>query len=142
MTNKIELLTKIQNGHVDDNCRKSIANTLGLLEGKFVKITIEERKSRRSLPQNKYWFSALEKYVTPKFREAGSNWDTWKIHEELMKELGYTEVLVKPTGEAVRVRRHSSDFNKMEFAEMVTRAVAHLKTEYDIDMLLPNEINQ
>lgn len=112
---------------------------LKALAGKKCTIELAEAKDKRSLQQNSYWFAMLDKYVVPVFREAGSNWSDFDIHEEIMKELGYEKAFVKPNGEIVAKRIHSSSFDTKQWEEFMERGRAHLATEYKIFLPLPNE---
>lgn len=128
-----------EQGKLPEGIKNTLARIIPTLAGKKVRLTLEEAKDKRSLQQNSYWFAMLDKYVVPVFREAGSNWSDFDIHEEIMKELGYEKAMVKPNGEIVAKRLHSSEFNTKAWEEFMERARAHLATEYDIFLPLPNE---
>jgi hypothetical protein len=133
MTQALSWLGIVQNnGKLPDNMRREIAGVIARLAGKNVNISIKEAAKRRSVNQNAFWFKILSDYVTPVFREAGSDWDTWQVHEHLMMELGYKHILITPNGEPKEFRMHSSLMGKKEFSEMVERAFAYLAMEHGI----------
>jgi len=101
-------------------------------------IVIKPFKDRRSKAQNAYWFQGLDKYAKPVFNEYGNNWDAWNIHEYVMVQCGYSEVLTTPNGEPYQTRMHSSKMNKKQFNEMIEKCHAYLLTEHNIDIPLPN----
>lgn len=117
----------------------TLTSRLKEMSGKKATIELAEASTKRSLQQNSYWFAMLHKYVVPVFREAGSNWSDFDVHEEIMKELGYENAYVKPNGEIVAKRIHSSTFDTKQWEEFMERSRAHLATEYNIFLPLPNE---
>lgn len=128
-----------EQGKLPQAIKNTLARVIPEMANKKVTLTLIEAKDKRSLQQNSYWFAMLDKYVVPVFREAGSNWSDFDIHEEIMKELGYEKAMVKPNGEIVAKRLHSSEFDVKAWEEFMERARAHLATEYDIFLPLPNE---
>ncbi len=126
-------------GTLTPDSRRTCANRIAMFPDKHIHIDIKEAKRTRSLDQNAYWFGMLNKYVVPKFREAGSNWSDWKLHCCLMHVLGYEEALVAPDGRIIASRMHSSEFDTKTWEEFMERARAYLATEYDIAVPLPHE---
>lgn len=126
-------------GKLPSGIAQTLTNHLKELAGKKATIELCEAKDKRSLQQNSYWFAMLDKYVVPVFREAGSNWSDFDIHEQIMKELGYEKAMVKPNGEIVAKRLHSSAFDTKQWEEFMERGRAHLAAEYGIFLPLPNE---
>ncbi len=57
----------------------------------------------------------------------------------IVRELGYTEVLVDPKGNLYCKRLHTSDFEVDTFEEFAERARAYIAEEYGIYMSHPNE---
>lgn len=130
----------LRNGGMPEREREALKyRGLLPLAGELVTIIIKPFEKKRSLQQNSYWFAMLDKYVVPVFREAGSNWSDFDIHEEIMKELGYEKAMVKPNGEIVAKRIHSKTFDTKQWEEFMERGRAHLATEYHIFLPLPNE---
>ena len=119
--------------------RKAIAKAIMGLDGELVDITIEKHKTKRSLNQNAYWFAMLDKYAVPVFRGYGDNWSSFSIHEYVMNDLGYQEVLADKKGRLFVTRKRSSDMKTGEFEEFLERARAYLATEHQIMIPLPRE---
>jgi len=126
-------------GRLPEGIRQTLQRIIPTFAGKRMTLELREHKDKRSLAQNSYWFAMLDKYVTPVFRESGSNWDTFGIHEHIMRELGYTEVMVLPNGKISAQRLHSSDFSTEAWEEFMARGRAFVATEYQIFLPLPNE---
>lgn len=130
----------IQDGKISSVAtRSAISKAIKALDGQLVDITVEKHKSKRSLNQNAYWFGMLEKYAVPVFREYGDNWSSFSIHEYIMNELGYQEVLADKKGRLFVTRKHSSAMKTGEFEEFLERARSYLATEHGIGIPLPRE---
>ncbi len=129
--------SEIIHGKLSDLARVRFINALKRFEGKTVEITV--KRKRRSLKQNAFWWTALDKYVVPIFRDAGGNWSSYKVHEMLMHELGYEDTLVKPDGTIYASRQSSTELDTVEWEEFMERARAHLMMEYGIFMPMPRE---
>lgn len=108
-------------------------------EGKQARIILGWELKKRSLDQNAYWFGVLDKHVVPVFRDYGDSWTAFKVHEYIMEELGYKEVLLDPQGKPFASRIHSSGFSTKQWEEFMERARALLATDHGIYVPLPNE---
>ena len=126
-------------GKLPDGIRQTLQQTIPKLAGKHVWLSLQEAKKTRSEAQNDYWFGILDKYVIPRFREAGSNWSSYKLHCALMLKLGYEDAMVDPNGEVISIRKESHKFTTREWEEFMERARAYIATEYRIYLPLPNE---
>ncbi len=133
---RYEVRCKVSKGTVPDGVRNSIKRVLRDLDYETVHILVEKAKKPRSLSQNAKWFSMLQNYVLPQFREYGDNWSQFSIHEYLMRELGYEKVLTGPKGEMFVSRMHSSEFSTKEFGEFMERAAAYLAAEHGVNLPL------
>lgn len=135
-----EFIAPVTGGVIAPDVRQDIAQAIKTIpNGKKVRITIAAYTKKRSKNQNDYWFAALDKYVVPKFREYGDNWSSWSVHEYVMNELGYQEVLTDPKGRLYVTRKHSKAFNTVQWEEFMERARAYLAQEHGILVKLPNE---
>ena len=130
----LQFITSVVNGKT--TCGKLINDALRVFEGRWVEISIVERRRKRTTGQNALWFVLLEKHAVPLFRNTGANWHVFSVHERIVEELGYVTALVTPKGCVHRERMHTSDFDTKEFSEMIDRAIPHLLIEYGIDMPL------
>ena len=130
---------EVSGGRLDPAVAVLIGNALRRLDGRRVLLTLREWTKPRSLAQNAYWFAVLEKHAVPAFRDYGDNWTAWKVHEHVMEELGYQEVLTGKNGKLTVARKHSSEFTSKEWEEFMERARAHLAAEHGISLPLPKE---
>ena len=134
-----EFTGTVLGGRLPPEVQRGITATLDRLEGKRVVLTVALAKKKRSTNQNAYWFGMLGKYVVPAFREHGDNWSEWTVHEYIMNELGYQEVLVDPKGKLFVSRKHSSEFSTIAWEEFMERGREFLARVHGIRLPLPNE---
>lgn len=115
MVNAIELYSEVKNCHLDIPCRLSIKNALKMLDGKKIKVTIEERKKTRSIRQNSFYFGVIVPLVTNFLNEYGANIDGDEAHEFLKQEvMKLRREFVTPDGE---VRYITGSTTKLTTAE-------------------------
>lgn len=135
---KIPLYGKVENGIFAS--RQLLDRNFPRFNGRMVKVTLEEAKKKRTVQQNAYWFKMLDEYVVPAFRESGQPWSSFTIHEYIMQELGYQEVLITPQGKLFVSRKHSSGFNTKEWEVFMEEGREFLMRVHNIAVPLPNEI--
>ena len=111
----------------------------GLPDYMEIEVIVREYKKTRSTSQNSYWFAMLDKYVVPVFREGGDNWSSFSVHEYIMNELGYQEVLCDPKGKLFVCRKHSKEFNTVVWEDFMGRGREFLIRVHGIALPLPNE---
>src|SRR4051812_17833035 len=113
--NSIQFFSKVEQGHLEKGIRESIAKALQSLNGKFAKITIEERKKTRSQSQNAYYWGCVIPPIVNMFNEQGNNVDAEQVHEFLKDEVGkLSQVVVLPDGEAKKISGSSALLKTME----------------------------
>lgn len=139
MKNSIQFFSPVQNGHITMGCREAIATALKSLNGKFAKITIEERKKTRSSSQNAYYWAVCIPPIVNMFNEHGNNVDAEQVHEFLKDEVGkLSQTVVLPDGETKKITGSSALLKTMEFEEYLLK-VRIWAQEWDIFIPLPNE---
>lgn len=139
MANSIQFFSPVENGHITDGCRQAIAKALQSLNGKFAKITIEERKKKRSLNQNNFYWGCVVPAIVNMFNEAGNNVDSDQAHEFLKAEVGkLNQKIIMPDGEIMTVSGSTASLTTMEFEDYLTKCRAWAAT-WDVIIALPNE---
>lgn len=136
----LSIVSPVIKGKLPAEQSNQIKDFLAEMEGKLIAITIKEYKKPRSLNQNDYWFKMLTDYALPVFRDYGDNWTPFKIHEYVMNELGYQDVLFGKGGKLVVSRKESKKFNTAQWEEFMERARALLATDHGVFIPLPNEV--
>ena len=139
MQNSVQFFSKVEKGHISDGCRKAITNVLKSLDGKFAKITIEERKKNRSLSQNSYYWGVVIPLIVNLFNENGNNVDADQVHEFLKAEVGkLNQKLILPDGEIKNVAGSSAKLKTMEFEDYLAKIRAWA-AEWGCIVPMPNE---
>lgn len=135
----IQFFSKVEGGHIDINCRQAIATALKSLEGKTAKITIEEKKRKRSLPQNAFYWSAIIPPIVNMFNEYGNNVDAEQVHEYLKAEVGgLNQQVTLPDGEVKIMPGSSALLRTMEFEDYLTKLRAWAAS-FGLMLPFPNE---
>ena len=130
---------QVSGGRLDPSVAALVGNALRRFDGKKVLLTLREWRKPRSNQQNAYWFGVLGRYAVPEFRKTGSPWSEWTLHEYVMGELGYEEVLTDPAGKLYVSRLHSSDFDTEQWEVFMEEGRAFLATEHQIYLPHANE---
>jgi hypothetical protein len=112
-------------GSIDDKGALSIHNRQRLLEwarqypGKKVVIKFERKGSKRSSPQNRYYWGIVIKEITLRLRELGHQWITDEDVHDMMKLKFNYEQIVSEQGEVLELPKSTSTLTKTQFAEYV-----------------------
>jgi hypothetical protein len=138
---QLQFFSPVQNGHISDNCRHAIAQALRTLSGKEVKVTIEERKKKRSLSQNAYYWSVVIPAVTNAINEHGNSMTGEQVHEFLKAEVGgLHQTVTMPTGEIKSVVGSSTVLTTMQFENYMEQVRVWAAEMLQIVIPLPNEM--
>lgn len=136
----MQFLSKVENGHISDACRKTIAQTIKSLNGKLIKITIEEKKKNRSLSQNNYYWGVVIPAIKIMFDEYGNNISNEQVHEFLKLEVGnLRDTITLPNGDVTVITGSSAGLKTLEFESYLTKIRAWA-AEWDVFIPLPNEV--
>lgn len=118
--NKLELY-----GSIDEKGALSIHNRQRLLEwarqypGKNVIIKFERKGSKRSSPQNRYYWGIVIKEITLRLRELGHQWLTDEDVHDMMKLKFNYEQIMSEQGEVLELPKSTTTLTKTQFAEYV-----------------------
>ncbi len=112
-------------GSIDEKGALSIHNRQRLLEwarqypGKNVVIKFERKGSKRSSPQNRYYWGIVIKEITLRLRELGHQWLTDEDVHDMMKLKFNYEQIVSEQGEVLELPKSTTTLTKTQFAEYV-----------------------
>lgn len=121
---------KVERGRID--CAAKIANALATLNGKRVKITVEEVKKQRSLAQNNFLWGPLLDEVCDIEREKGNIILKGNAKNMLMALCAYTEVM-QLAGREMECLRSSTTLTTQEMNDLFTITQStYAKDGYDI----------
>lgn len=130
---------KVENGKLPRAMSDEIARLLRMLSGRFVRITIDETRRRRSNNQNRYYWGVVIPLVVEMFTDAGNETDEMEVHEYLKEHVGGLKtVLADPTGYRRTVVKSSAKLDTMEF-EVYLEKVRAWCAQFGVTIPLPNE---
>ncbi len=113
---KVEFICPVKAGKIPLNISQSVRDVFGKLEGKTAQITIQERKKRRSLSQNSFYFGVVVPAIQNMFFDAGQSVSTDTVHEYLKKHVGnLVTTLQTPDGAIKPVTRSSTELSTMDW---------------------------
>jgi hypothetical protein len=114
-------------GHIDESGALQIHNRDRLLQwakqypGKNIVIKFERKGSKRSNPQNRYYWGIVIKEITIRLRELGHTWVSDEDVHELMKLKFNYEHIVGEGGEVMELPKSTATLTKTQFAEYVEK---------------------
>jgi hypothetical protein len=114
-------------------------NVIPIADGRYyVKI---EKKNKRSLPQNSYYFGVVVPMVKEGLYEIGYDNITHKeqAHKFLSEKFLQQESVNKKTGEVIYITRSTTDLNTIEFNEYLEKCQKFGAEYLNIYIPSPNE---
>jgi len=97
----------------DDWCRQN--------RGKDVAVRFERKRSRRSDPQNRYYFGIVIKEIGIRLRDLGHQWIEDEDVHEMMKQKFNFERIVSDHGEALDLPKSTASMTTTQFSEYIER---------------------
>ena len=127
----------LDNGKLPDGIKKTLANVIPTYAGKYMKLTIEEKRESPSDRQRRYYF----KVIVPAFMkhfDNGLNKD--QMHDSMMRVIGgFNNAYVNPfTGEEDAGRKSYNDLTSAQ-AEGYHTLCRKWAAENGFDIPEPNE---
>jgi hypothetical protein len=133
------------NGSIDENGVLHVHNRQRLEEwarqhpNKNIVIKFERKGSKRSAPQNRYYFGVVVKEITIRLRELGHTWvNDEDVHELLKSKFNY-EHIVGEGGEVLELGKSTTTLTKTQFAEYVDKIRMWASDFLSIQIPGPNE---
>lgn len=119
--------------------RIALRKALDALRGNKVRVTIGRATKQRSLSQQGYYFAKIEEYLVPVFSSLGNRWSAWDIHIWIMDKLGMEEVKIDPFGKPFPTRKHSSEFDTVDYEKLSEGMRALGAEHFGLDIPLPKK---
>jgi len=136
---KIKLTSAVTNGKISGYVAHQLRTIIGNLEGKSVRITLEEAQRTRSHKQNAYYWGVVVPLVLKLFLEAGNDTNAEEVHYYLKEHVGFlVKNLSAGDGEFKQVVTSSANIETAAFEEYLERIRAWAAT-YGVQIPLPNE---
>lgn len=133
-------------GHIDDGGVLHIHNRDRLLQwasqypGKNVVVKFDRKGSKRSSPQNRYYWGIVIKEITLRLRELGHTWMNDEETHQLMKLKFNYEQLISEHGEVLELPKSTTSLTKTQFAEYVEKIRMWAADFLDIDIPDPGKV--
>lgn len=133
----LTFISKIENGKT--TCSAAIAKALRAFEGKWLSITIKERKRARSNSQNRFYHGVVVPIIVELLREYGNDADC-DIAHAFCKDMFLPPAGVKrvKVGKVSHESRSSTWLNTMEWEEYIER-IRVFAAENNYTINYPNE---
>lgn len=142
MANAIQLYSEVTNGHIDSSSRQIIANALRMLDGHKVEIVIRERKKRRSLSQNAFYWGVVIPIVTNHLNEYGANIGPEEAHDFLKQEvMKLRSKVALPDGSLAWIIGSSTKLTTSEW-EVAIDKIRAWAAEIELIIPFPNEYEE
>lgn len=118
---------------------QQVMRGLRVLDGKNVRITLEEIKRRRSDRQNRYYWGVIIVMVTEMFLDAGNTIDGEQVHEFLKEHVGaLKDTVLDPHGVLHSVVRSSTKLTTAEWEDYMER-IRVWAADFSLNIPAPNE---
>lgn len=116
-----------------------ITAALTIMDGKIVRITIDEIKRQRSKNQNDYYWTVIVPIFQRIFLEGGDIIDKQQAHEFIVQEVWkHTKMVFLPSGYAKEIPDTSTNLDKREW-EIKMEATRAFAANEGYMIPLPNE---
>lgn len=139
MKNKITFESPVNNGKIEGRIARHLNACIKNMDGKRVRIIIEECKRKRSLNQNAYYFGVVVQLVHGAMIDAGNDIDTEEVHNMLKVDVGrLVKDVVLPDGTKRKVIRSTTELSTVEFEEYLEKCRAWA-AQFDLIIPLPHE---
>lgn len=117
----ITLRTRIQNGKISSVVKNEITAFMQMYEGKEVEIILKKARSKRSDPQNRYYWGCVVPIVCQELKNLGHRLTKEECHEWLKLKFNYKSVS-NQHGELIGdVPQSTTSLTKTEFGEYIER---------------------
>lgn len=132
-------------GHIDEQGTLHVHNRFRLLEwaksypGKNITIKFERKGSKRSSPQNQYYWGVVIKEISIRLRDLGHQWLTDEDVHDMMKLKFNNEQIVSEHGEVLELPKSTTTLTKPQFAEYVEKIRMWAADFLRIDIPDPNQ---
>lgn len=139
VASSIQIPVKITNGKFASNLNL-IKQILEHYEGHTIDVTFKKRSNKRSNQQNKYYFSCIVPIFQNAIKEEWAElWSIERVHEFLLTNCNYEELVNEKTGEVLRRTKRSTENTTTEAETFYERCRTLAKDFFNTEIPLPNE---
>lgn len=139
MTNKQTFLAVVRDGKIPDYIRRQIADFIGALDGRMVRVTVEEAKKTRSLAQNDFYWGFVIPPIRQMFEDAGTSCSPDDVHCFLKEHvMGMTKVIILPDGTRRAIVETSTKLTTAEWETNIDKVRAWA-AQWGVQVPFPND---
>lgn len=113
-----------KDGKLPEGIRQTLANIIPSYAGKQITLTIAEKKEKRSLDQNSYYWVAIVPAVRAARLEMGDPLSMESVHEDLLAQFAPTVQGKKADGSVYTRPMRSKEMSVAQMAEYMTAITA------------------
>jgi len=137
--NKIELTTWIKDGRWTTNT-SVIRSFNESWEDCQITVTLHKKRNKVSKNQHSYYWSCIVPIAINGFLETSGELKTSsEVHEFLLANFNYEEVVMESTGEILRKVRRSKDNTTVQAEQYYMKCRQFIKDYFNIEVPLPNQ---
>ena len=139
---RLDFTGTVRNGQLPPELSRVIRDLLRRLEGKKVRVSVQEHKRKRSCNQNAFYWAVVVPMVLEMFRGAGNDCDEELVHHYLKEHVGGLVSIVRdPSGTPKTVVGSTTALSTQEFEDYLERIRAWAAA-FGVEIPLPRELNE
>jgi len=136
--NKIVLSCKVINGKLTNNVSNDIKQFIIANEGKFIELSLQRKRSKRSDLQNKFYWGAIIPIIQNAFKDLGYRITKEETHD-ILREKFLSQDAISKDGEVVaKIRVSTTTLTKSEFGNYIDEIVQWSAETLDCIIPEPN----
>jgi hypothetical protein len=137
--NKLEITTWIKNGKFTTNT-EIIKDFCKAWNDCLITVTLHKKRNKRSNPQNSYYWSVIIPILQNGFKvEWGEIHTKQEVHEFLLTNFNFEEIVIEETGEILRKVRRSKDNDTKQQEDYHSKCRQFIKEYFNVDVPLPEK---
>jgi hypothetical protein len=137
---KLEYTGQVKDGKLHIRNRAQFDREVSQFTNCEIWITVEKKRSKRSIMQNRYYFGVCVSLIQERFKELGTDCNKEDVHCFLRGKFLFNEVLNDVTGEVFQIPRSTTDLSKSEFSEYISK-IQQFAAE-TLDVIIPDANEQ
>lgn len=112
---KLTYFGKVENGKLKLRNRKQFDEDIRHFEGKDVELTFERKRSKRSIPLNRYYWGVVVELIQKAFIDLGHDVEKEDVHEFLKQRFNGKEIINVNSGEILHIGQSTAQLTNTAF---------------------------
>jgi hypothetical protein len=114
----------LENGKLPPGMKVTLANVIPSYAGKWLNLTLAERKEKRTISQNDYYWVAIVPHVRKVRFDSGDALSIDQVHEDLLAQFAPSKIATRFDGERYSRPMRSKEMSVKEMADYITAITA------------------